>query len=215
MNPRIASTYSEQPTTQESNSLHDYWLYLKSFAKHGLKIASLAPSSHWVAQCMLRGIDFDNCEVVIELGAGTGAVTASLVKASQGRCRTIIVERDLEFFKRLKERFPAAEIVAGDALKLPQILKKRGIDKIDHVLSTLPINWLPDEQRIDLLSNICQHLDAEGSFRQLTHLPWAREAIFQQYFASVTCPIVLRNLPPAGCYVCRSPLIKTAYANSS
>ena len=206
MNNQAASPYSEPVGMVESNSLHDYWLYLRSFVRRGLNVASLVPSSRWTAQQMLHGIDFKRAEVVVELGAGTGAVTASLLKASRGYCRAIIVERDAAFCERLAERFPHAEIVAGDALELPEMLNRLEVSQIDHVLSTLPINWLPAEQRDHFFKSICRYLRVEGSFRQLTHMPWVQRSVFRKHFADVSCPLVLRNLPPAGCYVCREPL---------
>jgi phosphatidylethanolamine/phosphatidyl-N-methylethanolamine N-methyltransferase len=203
---RAPDAYSEVGDVGETSSLQDYWIYLRSFLTRGVNVASLVPSSRWTALSMLNGIDFETSQVVIELGAGTGAVTASLLQASHGKCRTIIVEREPAFCERLAERFPRAEIVAGDALKLINILRRLGIGKVDHVLSTLPINWLPPHQRTLFLDNICRHLNVQGSFRQLTHLPGLHRAIYSQHFASVSCPIVWRNLPPAGCYICREPL---------
>jgi phosphatidylethanolamine/phosphatidyl-N-methylethanolamine N-methyltransferase len=203
---RAPETYSEPIAVAEASSLRDYTLFLRSFVAHGTNIASLFPSSRWTAQSMLGGIEFEKCQAVMELGAGTGAVTASLLQASLGKCRAIIVEREPAFCERLAERFPRAEIVAGDALQMSNILKRLGIDRIDHVVSTLPINWLPSNQRTKLLKNICRHLQPQGSFRQLTHLPWSHRAVYTQHFASVCCPIVWRNLPPAGCYICCKPL---------
>ena len=202
---RAPDTYSEPAREVEAKQFHDYWLYMRSFVTQGKKIASLFPSSRWAAQSMIDGINFDECETVIELGAGTGAVTALLLQAARGKCRAIIVERNPVFCERLAERFPSAEIVAGDALKLTNILKRLKIRTIDHVLSTLPINWFPAQQRTAFLATICQHLQSEGSFRQLSHLPWSQRALYAQHFAAVSCPIEWRNLPPAGCYICREP----------
>ena len=204
---RAPDTYIGPAGAAEESSLQDYWLYLRSFVSRGTKVASLFPSSRWTAQSMVRGIDFEKSQIVIELGAGTGAVSASLLQASHGKCRAIIVEREPAFCERLAERFPRAEIVAGDALKLPHILSRLRIDTIDHVLSTLPINWLPPEQRTKLLENICRHLHPQGTFRQLTHLPGVHRAVYSQHFATVRCPIVWRNLPPAGCFICSEPLL--------
>lgn len=204
---RARDKYASEPAgVVEYSSLHDYWLYLRSFVTHGAKVASLLPSSRWTAQSLLEGIDFEKSRCIIELGAGTGAVTSFLLQAAHDRCRAIIVERDPAFCERLAEKFPKAEILAGDALRLSTILRRLRIDKVDHVISTLPINWLPTSQRTLFLQSICRHLPIGGSFRQLTHLPWIHQAIYLQHFASVSCPIVWRNIPPAGCYICRRPI---------
>jgi len=194
-----------QGLSNSGSSLLDCWIYLRSFFRSTQDVASLVPSSRWTAKAMLQGISFDSGQTIVELGAGTGAVTALLLQATKGRGRTLIVERDPDFYKRLKDRFPEAEILAADAVELQPLLTAHGIQKIDHVISTLPINWLTSEDQNRLLECVCRNLDPEGTFRQLTHVPWFNQELFQRHFASVECPIVFRNLPPAGCYICRHP----------
>lgn len=196
-----SARHSIEPT--RGNSLSDCYLYLSSFLRSGLNVASLMPSSRSTAQAMLRDIDFSQPQTIVELGAGTGAVTAHLLQATHGRGRTLIVERDRAFHQRLKERFPSAEIIAGDALQLPQLLHERGIESVDHVLSTIPVNWFTPEEQQRFFNSVRRYLKRAGTFRQLTHLPWLHGEIYRQHFSSVSHQFILRNLPPAGCYVCR------------
>lgn len=210
-NTTIMNTSAVETTRNSSvertgvNSLNDYWLYLRSFFRSGLDVASLLPSSRWTARAMLSGIDFDNCKTILELGAGTGAVTAELLSTVKRRTRTVIVERDPEFYARLKQRFPTAEIIREDALDLPGVMQKYEIGRVDHILSTLPLNWFSPADQERLLKDICQTLRPQGSFRQLTHLPWAHHGVLQQHFTSVSSKMTWRNLPPSCCYICRQP----------
>ena len=206
MESSTLTSTSQQPAQHSAaNSLSDYGLYLRSFFRSGLDVASLLPSSRWTARAMLAGINFDQSKTILELGAGTGAVTAELLSRAKRRNRTIILERDSEFCARLKQRFPRAEILQEDALDLPRIMQQYEVGRVDHIISTLPLNWLSAPDQGGLLRAICQSLRPNGSFRQLTHLPWAHRSLLKQLFSSVQTSFTWRNLPPACSYVCRQP----------
>jgi phospholipid N-methyltransferase len=80
----------------------DWRLFLTKFLKHGRAIAALAPNSPWLSRELVRGIDFGGARAVVELGAGTGPVTAELLRSAPAACRLVIVERDPDFCRRLR-----------------------------------------------------------------------------------------------------------------
>ena len=61
----------------------DWWLMMKAFLKKGRSIASFAPSSRFMARRVVDGIDFESARCIVELGAGTGPITAELIKRVQ------------------------------------------------------------------------------------------------------------------------------------
>src|SRR5262249_34321890 len=149
----------------------DWLLFFKKFLRHGRAIASFVPSSVWLARALVEGIDFSRCRCVVELGAGTGPITAELLRHAPPGCRCLIVERDPDFCARLRERFPQAEIVQADAVALEELLAARGIERIDHVLCGLPLPSFTEAARDTVLDVVQRHLAPEGTFRQLTHMP--------------------------------------------
>jgi phospholipid N-methyltransferase len=202
-------TYEENVSQQ--GGLHsrkgspDWWLFFTKFLRHGTKIAAFVPSSPWMAQGVVKGIDFSKARCVLELGAGTGPITSELLKSVKGSCRVLIVERDPDFCKRLRERFPDADIAEADALNLDQLLAERKIASLDHVFCGLPLPSFSPESRDRVLDIIARHLSPAGTFRQLTHMPWVYYPLYRRYFTRVDFHMVFRNLPPAGFYVCRGP----------
>lgn len=204
----MAASYesSEFRVTTEAAAKPDWLLYLTKFLSIGAPIGSLSQSSRWVARRILQGIDFDRAECVVELGAGTGPITRELLARAAGRCRALIVEWDADFCERLRGHFPGAEIVQGNAFHLDRHLQERGIRRVDHVLCELGVGWFPDEDRRRLLTTVCERLASGGTYRQLAHLPWYHAREYQRYFREVKPSLVLRNAPPAWCYVCRDPL---------
>jgi phospholipid N-methyltransferase len=180
-------------------------LFLAKFLRHGKAIASFVPSSSYLARAVVQGIDFTRCRCVVELGAGTGPITAALLAAAPPSCRTLIVERDPDFCERLRERFPGADVAQADAADLERLLAERGLESVDHFLCGLPLPSFPGPARDHLLGVVRRWLDPAGTFRQLTHMPWVYYPLYRRYFGEVRFRLVMRNLPPAGFYTCRLP----------
>ena len=197
--PMPSETPSEKPKPRRS----DAWLMFTKFLKDGTKIASFSPSSPYLARAMIRGIDFNQAKVIVELGAGTGPITNELTKVVQPGTKLIVIERDVDFAQRLRERFPTVDVIQGDAAKVEELLAERGIDKVDHFISGLPLPSFPKTLRDEVIASCMKHLAPEGTFRQLTVMPWVYYGLYKKYFSEVKFKFVARNLPPSGVYICR------------
>jgi phospholipid N-methyltransferase len=149
-----------------------------------------------------KGIDYDRAKVIVELGAGTGPVTKELLRHVRPGTRVVVVELDHDFCQRLRAKFPTADIVEGDAAHMDELLRTRGIDKVDHVISGLPLPSFPPELRDSIISSAVRSLAPGGSFRQLTVMPLVYWKMYKRYFTSVKFKMVPLNIPPAGVYIC-------------
>ena len=186
--------------------MSDMALFFGKFLRHGTKIASLAPSSRFLAEATIRGIDWDSADVVVELGAGTGPITRAIADHARPECRVLALERDPDFARLLRERFADktnVEILEADCRDLGAILADRGIGRVDHIVSGLPVPSFPLGLREDLFREVAKVLAPEGSYRQITELAWVYQAMYRRYFEDVRFVFEPRNLPPAGAYHCR------------
>jgi phospholipid N-methyltransferase len=184
----------------------DWLLMLGKFLRHGSTIASFVPSSRFLCKALIRGIDWDRAQCIVELGAGTGPVTRQMVKRAKPHTRLIVIEQDPDFCRRLREKFhayPKLDVVEGDACKLDQILAERGITMCDHVLCGLPTPSIPGPAREAIMAAAQKVLPPEGLFRQLTNMPWIFWRFYKNYFEHVRFKLVPLNFPPAGVYYCR------------
>jgi len=175
--------------------MNDFTLFLGKFLKQGTAIASIAPSSRWLSAATLRNVAWDQARVLVELGAGTGPIT-----------RVIVIERDPDFARLLRERFQDRrnfEIVEGDVRELRSILANRGIVSVDHVISGLPVPSFPRDLQHDLFRNVGNVLRVDGTYNQITELPWVYWRFYRRFFEDVQFVFEPRNLPPAGAYLCR------------
>ncbi|MGL6095179.1 MAG: class I SAM-dependent methyltransferase [Fimbriiglobus sp.] len=190
----------------------DWWLMVRKFIRHGTNIASVAPSSQYLARMILKGIDWDTAKCVVELGAGTGPVTVELLRRAKPHTKIVIVEIDHDFCNRLRARFPQADIVEGNAAQLDELLKARGIDTVDHIVSGLPLPSFTPELRESIMASAAKCLGETGVLRQLTNMPFVYWKMYKKYYADVRFRLVPINLPPAGVYFCRGFKTKTAAA---
>lgn len=200
-----ASSYPERIANVKSQPVPrgpDWWLMLTKFLKQGRSIASFAPSSRFMARCIVKGIDFQTAHCIVELGAGTGPITRELVRHLQPHTRLISIELDRDMAARLKARFPMVDVVNGDACQLEQLLQERGIQQVDHVISGLPIPSFPQALQNGIMSAAARVLAPGGTFRQLTVMPWVYLKLYKSFFTNVRFNLVPWNLPPGGVYIC-------------
>ena len=186
--------------------MSDFSLFLGKFLRQGTAIASLAPSSPWLSRTTVRNIDWDRARVVLELGAGTGPITKVLAEKARPDCRVVVLERDADFARLLRERFgnlPNFDVVEGDVRDLTQILADRGISQVDHVISGLPVPSFPKDLQRDLFRVVRQILAPGGTYNQITEMPLVYWRFYRTFFDDVRFVFEPRNFPPAGAYFCR------------
>ena len=94
-------------------------------------------------------------------------------------------------------------MVEGDVRDLAGILGDRGIAQADYIVSGLPVPSFPRDLQDALFRVVGQVLKPEGTFNQITELPWVYWRFYRKYFDEVRFVFEPRNLPPAGAYFCR------------
>jgi phospholipid N-methyltransferase len=181
----------------------DFLLMLRKFLTQGTAVAAFCPSSRFLARAIVKDIDWAAANCVVELGAGTGPVTKFLAAAAGPATKLVIIERDPDFCRVLRHKFPHLDIVEGDACKLDEILAERGIAHADHVISGLPLPSFPKQLRDDVIAMSAKVLGPTGTFRQLTNMPYVYQGLYRQYFKDVTFKLVPWNFPPGGVYYCK------------
>jgi phosphatidylethanolamine/phosphatidyl-N-methylethanolamine N-methyltransferase len=186
--------------------MSDLSLFLGKFLRQGTAIASLAPSSPWLSRTTVRNVDWDRARAVVELGAGTGPITRVIAENASPECRVVVLERDADFARLLRERFALRanfDVIEGDVRDLAGLLADRGIAQADYVISGLPVPSFPKDLQRDLFRMVREVLAPGGTFNQITELPWVYWRFYRKFFEDVQFVFEPRNVPPAGAYFCR------------
>jgi phosphatidylethanolamine/phosphatidyl-N-methylethanolamine N-methyltransferase len=177
--------------------------FLRSWIDAPLRTGSVTPSSPFLARRMASFVDPSLPGPVIEIGPGTGPVTEALIERGIDESRLILVEYSPEFCKLLRERFPRATVVEGDAYALSATLQGHLTEKAIAIVSSLPLFTRPPAVRSALVKDAFTLVVESAPFIQFTYSvisPVPRKGSGLKAFVS---DWVLRNIPPARVWVYR------------
>lgn len=180
----------------------DRLLFLKKFLRHGLQVASIVPSSRLLSAALAEKVDGSRPQTIVDVGAGTGAVTDVVLQQMHPESRLLAVELDPQFGAILSDRCPRAEIIVGDVRYLGQQLAERGVTKIDLLISGLALPCIPRAATLGMFKTFAE-LGRDAWFTQLTLVPFVYRSMYDRLFHEVDFHFVPQNLPPGGAYHCR------------
>ena len=173
--------------------------FFKLFLKQPSVNASVTPSSKKAAIGMVRGLDLSKMKYVVELGPGTGVFTDILAKRLPANCKILLIELEEEFIEplenRLDDRF---EVVECSACHLESLLKDRGINHVDLVISGLPYT-LPSEVKKKLFATLLELTRNGTQMRWFTYFPFLMKKHYSNFPMKKSC-FVLWNFPPMWIY---------------
>ena len=176
-------------------------LFLRKFLRSG-RVAAVTPSSRPLAEALCREIDPRVPQNIVELGAGTGAVTSIACRRMHPKSRIISLEIDRQFAAITAARCPRAEVVVDDVGNLDHWLQERGMGQIDLMICCLALPGLPRATNAAVLDCLARRGPRAG-FTQLTLVPLIYRRMYVRMFQEVRFSLVFRNLPPGGAYYCR------------
>ena len=188
---------------KKSLRLDDEMQFIRTWFEKPISTGAVMPSSRVLARAMARYVDPLSSGPVIELGPGTGPVTAALVRQGVDPARLILVEFDPDFCRLLRTRYPAATVVQGDAYRLRRLLDSYVDEPAAAIVSGLPLVTKPLRTRLRLISDAMSLLARGAPFVQFTYAmlpPIPKELSGVRAEAS---ELIWMNLPPARVWVYR------------
>lgn len=107
------------------------------YLRNPRRVGAIAPASKALAQAILNEVMRSTRGTLIEVGAGTGAVTRALLPALAQVERFMVIERDPGFAQLLRRSFPDLEVLNHCATRLDALnIEKRSPVT---VVSSLPL----------------------------------------------------------------------------
>jgi phosphatidylethanolamine/phosphatidyl-N-methylethanolamine N-methyltransferase len=180
-------------------TLSDTTLFLQEWLGNPRRTGSIVPSSRRLAAAMARWLPANPESYVLELGPGTGAVTAALLKRGLREDRLVAIENNPKLASLLRERFPRAHVITGDAWQLDDLLRnnREPIESVGAVISSLPLLNFSEEQAEALAQKIRAVLEPQGNWVQFTYRIHKLRPRGAASFRLHASKIVWFNLPPA------------------
>jgi phospholipid N-methyltransferase len=170
-------------------------LFLREWISGPRVVGAILPSSPQLACRMAAQVPLSGDGLVVEVGAGTGAVTQALLDRGIPARRLWIVERSPAFVQHLRHRFPALTVVGGDAAKLESLLPANRT--VDAVVSSLPLRSLPADVVADVVDQWRICLAPDGRLVQFTYALWSHDDQVFTGFAEDAGHYAWLNMPPA------------------
>jgi len=180
-------------------ALSDTTLFLQEWLANPQRTGAVAPSSPRLAAAMARWLPADPDSYVLELGPGTGAVTEALLQRGLRADRLVAIEKNPKLAQLLRDRFPTAQIITGDAWQLDDLLRglPKPVESVGAVISSLPLlNFLP-VQADSLAQKIRAVLSVGGKWVQYSYHLGIRRHKSASRFRHLASRIVWLNIPPA------------------
>ena len=183
--------------------LDDEVRFLRSWIEKPLHMGAVMPSGRVLARTMAQYVDIDSDRPVIELGPGTGAITNALIEHGVDQKRLVLVEYNPGFCALLRDRYPQARVVQGDAYALRASLEDVLDAPASAVVSGLPLVTKPMLTRLKLMRDAFLALAPGAPFVQFTYsvappIPKSLPGV-----STEASERIWMNLPPARVWVYR------------
>ena len=180
-------------------------VFLRALVAQPARVGAICASSPQLAARMAAWVDPAASGLVVELGGGTGVITAALLARGVAPQRLVVIEQSPALARHLAQRFPQVRVVQGDAAELALLRAAPDWPRADDgaplpvccIVSGLPLLSIPPEVRQRILHAGAQVLAPGGRLLQFTYAlrgssPWQTAGL-----VSGGRERVLANLPPA------------------
>jgi phosphatidylethanolamine/phosphatidyl-N-methylethanolamine N-methyltransferase len=183
--------------------LDDEVRFLRSWIEKPLHVGAVMPSGRLLARTMAHYVDPYAEGPVVELGPGTGAITNALIERGVDQKRLVLVEYNPGFCALLRDRYPQAKVVQGDAYTLRDTLWNVLGAPATAIVSGLPLVTKPMMTRLKLVRDAFAALVPGAPFVQFTYavippIPKSLPGV-----STEASERIWMNLPPARVWVYR------------
>jgi phospholipid N-methyltransferase len=187
-----------------SNAIASYLHFMCAGLVKLRQTGAIVPSQRFLISKMIAPVPEDYSGQIIELGAGNGALTVRLAARCPGT-RILACEINPALAQSTRHNLREAgingrvQVISDAAEHLLSERARRGMDKVDYVVSGIPLGNLGRERTLALIDKISSCLKAGGMYIQFQYSLLDRKKIRQRFSSLRTVPVLL-NFPPAVVY---------------
>ena len=188
--------------TARTDTITDNLRFLRALIARPKNIGAVVPSSRALGRAIARQLDPSRPGPVLELGPGTGVVTAEILNRGFAPERLTVIEYDPEFAQAIAQRFQGLHVIQGDAFDLTRTLGARRADIFAGIVSGIPLLNFPVPRRRAYVEALAERLAPGAPLIQFSygmHAP----VVPPDGFNVVCAALVWANFPPARVWVYR------------
>ena len=175
----------------------------------------LVPSSRYLVEAMIDPLPLEQAELVVEFGPGTGVMTRALLKRLPADGKLLAFEINPRFVRQLRKALPdpRLQVLEASADSVGQVLRQKGRNRVDGVISSLGLTIMPDALKHAVFQALMPYLDERSVLTQFQYLNALRisngciqrydtGAFLGKFFHCVRRRTVWLNLPAVSVYTC-------------
>ncbi|MCU0786593.1 MAG: methyltransferase domain-containing protein [Verrucomicrobia bacterium] len=187
-----------------TNSLKAYFSFFWAGLRKQGQTGGLVPSQRFLIAMMIAPVPKTYRGQILELGAGTGALTVQLAtrcpQANILACEInpTLARNTMETLRRAG-CIDRVEVVSTPAEDLLSGMDRLGMEKPGFIISGIPLGNMGGRRACALLDNIHLHLAEGGLYIQFQHSLLDRKHIRARFAKTRIVPVFL-NFPPAVVY---------------
>jgi phosphatidylethanolamine/phosphatidyl-N-methylethanolamine N-methyltransferase len=155
-------------TTRSSDGLR---VFLRAMMANPKRVGAVLPSGAPLARLMASHVPLNDDGPVLEIGAGTGVVTAALIDAGLPPERLFVLELDARLHRFLRDNFPGATVLRGDAARMHRLVPPHLVGKVSIIVSSLPLRAMDKPTQRAIVDSAFEVLKPGGSLIQYTYPP--------------------------------------------
>ena len=127
-------------------ALGPWGVFFEGFLRHPVMVGSIIPSSRFTVAKMLAPVDWGRCRVFVEYGPGIGTFCRPVLNRLRRDGELIVIDTNPLYIDYLRATITDSRFVPvlGSAADVEAIVRARGHDHADYVLSGLPFSTLPE-----------------------------------------------------------------------
>jgi len=177
--------------------------FLKQFWQEKKMVGAMSPSSRYLAQKMLKNIDFKKSKVLVELGPGTGVFTKKILAAMNPDAKLLVFELNDNFYNALQKEITDERMILihDSAEYIQKYLNEAELLCADYIISSLPLANFPNKLKANILDASYDALKNHGKYIQFQYSLNSRKEL-EACFESVDISFTALNFPPAFIYTC-------------
>ena len=190
------------------NALRRTFKFSLEFFKNPAGVASLVPSSRFLINKMVEPLSPGDTAVV-EFGSGEGCITKRILEKIAPEGKLVAFEINPEFVGLLRAVHKDKRLVLLEksAEEITDELNILGINKVDAIVSSLSLAFLPPSAQKRILEQAHATLKNRGKFIQYHYAlrPFSVFKYLKKYkklFKQVKIYFVLFNIPPTFVFWC-------------
>ena len=183
--------------------MNNLFLLWRQILRDPMSLGTVAPSSSYLARCVVAAAGLNEHKYVVEVGAGTGPLTHFIYPKVDPR-NFAILEPNAEMVEQLQHQFQHAQVHQQKVQDLEVVVTELNWPQVDIVISSLPWSIFPQEVLQDGLKAMHTVMSPDAKLLTLVYshaqyFPSSRylEGQFLQYFENVyRTRTTWRNVPP-------------------